>query len=227
MRKLMCAMSLIVLSSGVVHAQTSSAPAGDQSSPTFQRGSEEAVEETTETTPDGKTIRRTRRGKVSNRNGEMRVGEIEDGDVDRVARRQKALNHTVFGFGPFGSSNVGEKQMLYGFSYGKRWEVTTTGEISLDFLGAANGKGSLWNAGLGFNFLPSTSDISPLIGGAFGFGFASPNEGPSAGGFSGQVNAGVRMFRLSEAQMEVVASYTAVFTDKTPGVYGAQLRILF
>lgn len=193
----------------------------------FQSGSENVVEETVEQ-KDGKTVRRIRSGQVRGREGGARVGEIEEGEVNRVARRQKSLSLSSFGFGPYGSSDVGQGRLLYGFSYGHHREVSTTGEITADLLGVFNGHGSFWHGGIGFSFLPLTTNVSPVVGAALGFGWADVNKDKeNVGGFSGQVNLGARLFRLSETQMEILANYTSIFESGSPGVYGVQLRVLY
>lgn len=192
----------------------------------FQRNTEQSTVETWQES-DGKITREVKTGKTRQRQGPARVGEIEEGEIDRVSRRQKSLSLKYFGFGPYGSSKVGDSSLLYGFSYGHRWEVSTTGEITADLLSAINGKGSLWYGGLGFSLLPMTTNISPLVGASVGFGYADGDKNHNTGGFAGQFSAGLRMFRLSETQMEIVGNYTAVFGSGAPGVYGVQIRVLY
>jgi len=47
------------------------------------------------------------------------------------------------------------------------------------------------------------------------------------GGFAGKINGGVRFFRTSDTQMEVLATYMGVFSAHNPGVYGVEIRVLF
>lgn len=194
-------------------------------SSTFQSDSEDGFDEEIEQ-QGNKTIRKVRRGKIRERKGGPAVGEIEEGEVDSIRRRQKSLSHTVLGFGPFGSSNIGDGKMLYGFMVGHHWEVASQAEILLDLLGAFNGDGSFVSGNLGMNFLPLTGAISPFIGGGFGFGAAKGND-ESSSGFSGMVGAGVRFFRLSDVQMDISAVYSGIFANGSLGVFGGQIRILF
>lgn len=197
---------------------------------TFQRNSEGRIEETEEV-KDGKRTRTIRSGKVKQRQGEARVGEIEDDEVSQVERRQKSLHLTSLGFGPFGSTNLGKGALMYGASVGWHWEVTTTGEIVAEIVGAANGNGAMINGALGFNFLPLTGDFSPIIGGEFGAGYGSGKDSGgisrSQGGFSAQGNLGLRLFRLSSTQMEIMGTYTTLLSTSNPNIYGIQLRVLY
>ena len=217
---------LSVLGSNVCFAQSQGSNTKDSDQTLrFEKDSERAVEETV-IQKDGKTLRQMKSGKVRQRQGEARVGEIEDGEIDQISRRQKSWSLSSFGFGPYGSSSIGDSKVMYGFSYGHHWEVATTAELKADVLGVVNSKGSLWHGGLGMSYLPFTTSVSPLIGASLGFGYASGNQ-KNAGGFSGQINLGLRFFRLSETQMEIVANYTGVFDGGSPGVYGMQLRLLY
>ena len=84
----------------------------------FQKNSEHVIEESEETR-DGKRVLKLRSGQVRDRQGSPKVGEIEEGETEQVRRRIKSLALSSFGFGPFISSNVGSKHLLYGVSYGK------------------------------------------------------------------------------------------------------------
>src|SRR5438093_597480 len=92
---------------------------------------------------------------------EPRVGHIEEKDVERISRRQKALHLSTFGIGPYWSSNVGQEHPLYGFSLGRAWEVSTIGEIKWDVMAAFNSHGFYSTTGIGFDYLPMTGEFSP------------------------------------------------------------------
>lgn len=154
------------------------------------------------------------------------VGEIEEPQVRKYQRRHESLNLTSLGFGPFSSSKIGENGILYGFSYGKIWETSDVWEIRGDGLLSINGKGLLVSAGIGPSWIPMTGNFSPFIGGQLGLGYAKGNEDSEAN-FSGQFNVGLKMFRLSNAQMEILGSYTTILSSKNLSVYGLQLRLLY
>ncbi len=191
----------------------------------FQKDSE-VIEEETLIKDNGKQIKTKRVGKARQRKGEMLVGEIEEDEISQIQRRQKSLGFHVFGFGPAGSTNVGDNKMLYHLSYGYHWEVSTKAEITADMLAAGNSQGAFGNAGLGFSYLPARGSISPLIGLALGGGYASGND-LNQSGFTGQLNLGVRMFRLSDTQMEFLTSYTSILAEGNLSLYGLQIRILY
>lgn len=201
----------------------------------FQQNSEEVIEQTETVNPDGTRTKTIRSGKPRT-NKQPTVGNIQDDQIHQIERRQKSLSFTGLGFGPFGSSNVGNSKILYGLSVGHHWEVMTTGEIVLEATGAFNGDGFLLNPALGFNYMPMVTEFSPIIGGEFGYGAAygkDTSDGApvdsktSRGGFSLQANLGLRMFRLASTQMEVMGTYTVILSSPSFSIYGVQLRVLF
>jgi hypothetical protein len=227
MRQLFANILVLMLLSQVSFAQDSKQVQGNETLKTTKRansnslrvesGTEEVIEETTEIR-DGKKVRTIRKS-TSNSQYDESLQEPQ---------RKKAMKNTVFGFGPFGRSTLGEGKLNYGFTWGKRWEVAPKAEISSSLLAVINSDGSVWNGGLGINFIPMATEVSPLIGAELGLGAASGLNGKDGGaGFSGQINAGARMFRSSETQMEVVASYTGVFGVDAPGAYGLMLKVLY
>ncbi len=159
-----------------------------------------------------------------------RVGDIQDEDMDRIERRVRSRQFTSFGFGPFGLSTSAEGGVMYGLSVGRNWEASETGEIRFDVQAAANSASQYFGLNLGYGFMPFTGDISPLLGLQLGGGYAGYKVGDdskNAAGFGGAALAGVRFFRTSDTQLELLGSYSAVFAGDTPGVYGLQLRILY
>jgi hypothetical protein len=158
------------------------------------------------------------------------VGDIHDNEVERINRRVTSHQFSSFGFGPFGSSTSNEGGVMYGLSYGKTWEARETGEIRLDFQGAANSKQQFFSFGLGYGFLPLTGDFSPVLAfelGGGAAGYRKDGDHHSASGFSGGILAGMRFFRTADTQLELMTSYHAVFAKDTPGIFGLQLRILY
>lgn len=191
----------------------------------FQSDSEQVVEETIEQ-KDGKTVRKVRSGKVREREGDAKVGDIESGEVNKYQNRHKALTLSSFGFGPFTSWNTGEGHLLYGLSLGRVWEVNAHWDLRFDLFTAFNSDGAYFSGGFGPSYLFMDGDISPFAGGLIGMGYANGDD-HSSGGFSGQVHVGARMFRLSDKQMEVLLSYAGVFSDVSLSVTGLQLRLLY
>lgn len=198
-----------------------------QTKKSFEPGSETMVEETTE--QDGNTTTRRRvEGRVKPREGKPRVGEIYPGDVGRVKTRVESHRFWSFNFGPFATGSLGSKGVMYGGSIARHYEVSTKADLRFK-VNAAIGdhSGSLTTFGIGASFMPSIEEISPVFGGEFGAGYATGDDISNGGGFAGGVFAGVRFFRTSDVQMEVLASWLAVFTKKTPSVYGLTIGILY
>ncbi len=161
----------------------------------------------------------------------LRVGEIPEGETGKLVRRVKALRLTSIGIGPYGSSKAEGNPLNYGVSLYKHFEAGVNGEILLGLMGAFSSTTTFLFGGVGGSYLFSAEDISPVLGGEFGFGLAhyddkSGNE-VNQGGFGAKVNAGVRFFRTSDAQMEVLATYGGLFTSQTPSFYGLEIRVLF
>ena len=159
-----------------------------------------------------------------------RVGDIRPEEVKRVNTRIESHHFTTFGFGPYGSSTSNKGGMMYGLSYGRTWEGSETGEIRFDINGAANSDSQFFNLGLGYGFIPSTEDISPIIGGELGLGYAGykkDGDSKSRGGFTAGAFGGIRFFRTADTQLELLAKYNAVIAEDSPGVYGIELRLLF
>jgi hypothetical protein len=161
----------------------------------------------------------------------LRVGEINEGDTRKVETRVKSLRLTSVGLGPFGSNQVDGKPLHYGGSVYKHFEAGVNGEILLGAFGAFSSESSFLFAGIGGSYLFSTEDISPILGGEFGLGAAHYNRPSDSsvteGGFAAKLDGGVRFFRTSDTQMEVLASYTGLFSTHNPGVYGVEVRVLF
>ncbi len=181
---------------------------------------------TTTEEKDGKKIETTKTGKVKTRKGEPRVGQIDESEAGKYKTRYKALNLSSFGFGPIYSKNIGDAKVLYGLSVGKIWDLREHWNLKLDFSGAFNSKGSFMTGALGVHYLFNDTDISPFVGGLFGYGYANGNDSDK-GAFSSTAEAGVRFFRLSETQLEIAGTYSTLFVEENLSIYGVQIRILY
>jgi hypothetical protein len=154
------------------------------------------------------------------------VGEIKEEDTAKYQNRHKSLSLTALGFGPYGSSNIGASHLLYGFSGGKIWEVSSHWEIRSDLFIAANGDGSIGTLTVGPAYSYSAGNVSPFLSAQIGFGYADGDTSNSVG-YAGQAQLGVKLFRLSDKQMEAFGSYSRVFESDAHGTYGLQLRLLY
>lgn len=192
----------------------------------YQAGSETVVEKRTEE-KDGVKTETTHSGAVRSRQGEPRVGNIEEGETGKFKRRFEALNLSSFGFGPFfGGNDVGANRVLYGFTLGKIYDLTENWEIRADLLGVFNSDGTYMTVGFGPDYIFTDRNLSPFIGFQLGYGGAHSGDLNQAG-FTGQFNLGIKMFRLSTAQMEVMGTVSKIFTDNGKAVSGFQFRLLY
>lgn len=180
---------------------------------------------------DGGNRNGERRGQNEGRQGGPRVGEINEGETRKLKKRIEALRLTSLGIGPFGSSQVESNPLNYGFSYYKHFEAGVNGEILLGATAAFSGTSSFLFGGVGGNYLFSPEDVSPVAGAEFGLGAAHYTKDSATtineSGFAAKFNGGVRFFRTSDAQMEILASYTTLFSSSHPGFYGVEVRVLF
>ena len=227
MRNINLLVCSLLLVSGSAFAQSESEKSGEAQ---YQDDSAYGTERTIEKKGD-KTIIRERGGKLNERKGGPKVGQINEGETTKIEKRIKSLRLTSLGLGPYGSAQVDGHPMNYGFSYYKHFEAGVHGEILVGTTMAFSGHSSFGIFGVGGNYFFSDEELSPLVGGEFGYGFArydkTASESKSEAGFAGRIEGGLRIFRTSDAQLEFLASYTTVFSSSTPGFYGLEVRILY
>lgn len=199
--------------------------------PEVQPDTETVVRERKTVGDDGSEETEVRSGKVRPaRDGGPRVGEIYAEDQRKVIARVESLNLYSFSFGPGGGTNMNNEAMFYSLSFARHFEVNTNAEIRL---GAATflpsrAKGNFTSMALGASWLISTSDISPIIGAEFGYGFVSAEGRDVTGGFSAGAHAGVRFFRTAKTQLSLeVNAKTLFISGERPYVMGAALGILY
>lgn len=159
------------------------------------------------------------------------VGNISSSDVNRISTRREALHLVGGSFGPTGSQNMESDALYYGVSLTGHWETTEHGEVRLrggaDF--AEDGRSFDVSASIGGAFFLFTHDVSPLVGADVGFGYAAGKGLSDALGFSGGVFAGVRLFRTSKAQLELLVRYHGLMAKNQngrPAFYGMSVGLL-
>jgi hypothetical protein len=158
-----------------------------------------------------------------------RVGEITQEQQFQVRTRVESLNSTSFSFGPSWASDTNNENMYYSVHVGRNWEASVNGEIrlNLDAALASQGTGS-WLAGtIGGAWLFSTSDISPVVGGEFGYGYTHIKNGTDANGFVVGGFAGVRFLRTSTAQLSLEAFVQSILNQENPILSGLRFGIIF
>jgi hypothetical protein len=158
-----------------------------------------------------------------------RVGEITQEQQYQVRTRVESLDSTSFSFGPSWASDTNNENMYYSLHLGRNWEGSVNAEIrlSLDGALASQGTGS-WVAGtIGGAWLFSTNDISPVVGGEFGYGYTHIKNANDANGFVVGGFAGVRFLRTSTAQLSLEAFVQSILNQDNPILSGLRVGILF
>ena len=163
---------------------------------------------------------------------DLRVGEIGIGSVDKVARRQRALSLSGYSFGPARAFHR-DGENLYQVAYTNHREATTQGEVRLR-LGAAaaeDGESYFMNGTVGGAYHFLRTSVSPLVGAEFGLGAAGGEDDGDVGGFVAAALAGVRFFRTSTTQLELLGRCDRLFQDneqdKQATTCGLSLSALF
>lgn len=164
--------------------------------------------------------------------GDLKVGEIPPEEVDKLVTRRKSRKFWSFGVGPFGSKNLGSDSMMYHGTTGYHWEVHTQGEIRTTWdLAFSSDWDALFSTGtIGGVYFLTNSEVSPLAGGEFGFGFADGPSTSSRFSFAGGLFIGVRIFRTADLQLEIDLKYSSIFGENDlglPAAYGGRIVLLF
>lgn len=180
---------------------------------------------------DGSEETEVRSGKVRpRRQGGPRVGEIYNEDTTRVVKRVETLRLFSFSTGPVGAGNLGNSNMFYGLNIASHYEVSPWAEIRLS-AGAAfasQDRGSFTSVGIGGSWFATNENISPLLGGEFGYASVTGVTRDLTGGFQVGVHGGLRFFRVANAQMSLEAfSKMALLNGDKPTIYGLQIGVLF
>jgi hypothetical protein len=178
---------------------------------------------------DGSQVRTHKSGRPRSRSGDLRVGEIQSGDVERIRTRVQSLSLWSVSLGPAYLSKFENNNMFYSLGIAHHWDVSEQAEVRLRFNGAAASKDSGYylGAGIGGAYFFSTTNISPLLGAEFGVGTAGAHDMDTQSGFGGGVFGGVRFFRTATTQLEVLAFYNTIFAKENPGLWGVQLALLY
>lgn len=165
---------------------------------------------------------------------QSRVGELT-ARRDRIVERTQVLKLWSFEFGPSGVNNMNTDQPTYasyGLTLGHHWEVNENAEILANVHTnlPSRGRATFSSFGLGGSWLPSTRDISPVIGAEMGYAYAMIPDASDISGFSVGGHAGLRLFRTSAAQMGIKAYIKSIlFAEGTkwPVDYGLGLSVLY
>lgn len=206
-------------------------PALAQTNDDIESDTEFVQRQKTKTNQDGSQETEIRSGKVRPaRQGDAKVGELYNEDVQRVVKRVEPLNLTSVGIGPVVAGNLGNDAVFYGLALGHHYEVSPWAEIRLSIATAQapEGRGSYTNLGIGASWFSSIEDYSLIFGGEFGLGTVTGVGRDLTSGFQAGVHGGIRLFRTARAQLGVELFAKTVFTkEDKPIVGGAMISAYF
>ena len=141
----------------------------------------------------------------------------EENSPQDLNKKTKSFGLTKFAIGPSWVGNLGEGGQLYSASVGHIYQVMEPAEIRLESSLAWNSKAVLWNLGIGAAWIPSHTNISPVLGGLFGLGASDGKYSSASFGLSGSVLAGIRLFKKADTQLEIMTRYTVIFDRNERG----------
>jgi hypothetical protein len=157
-----------------------------------------------------------------------RVGELRTEDTDRVQRRVETLNLWELGFGGGSGDNMNLDNGLYAFNVARHWEVNPNAEMRATGFLSSSFEGAYSSLSVGGAWLPLTTDISPIVGGDFGLGYAAIDQRGGQSGFALGAFGGARLFRTARAQMSIEGYYRTLLAPGSDArVYGMTLGALF
>ncbi len=157
------------------------------------------------------------------------VGNISYEEQKQVITRVESLSLTSISFGPAFANDMNNDDLFYSLHFGYHWEPSTHAEIRLNVDGALASKneGNWLSGSLGGAWFLLTSDISPVIGAEFGYGYAHIDRVPDASGFMVGGFVGVRLFRTSNAQMSIEYAVQRILDSVDPTMHHIRFGILF
>ena len=163
---------------------------------------------------------------------EVEVGKIKESEVHQLSRRRESLNLWGLSFGPYSVRNMETDELVYAFALTNHREVSERAEIRFRLGAGISEKANAHSASMtiGGAFMPFTGDVTPVMGGEFGFGYAAGKKVDTAAGFAGAGILGLRFFRTSTTHMELTGRYETYAKSNDvgkPATYGVQLAILF
>lgn len=153
----------------------------------------------------------------------------------------KSRRQVMIGFGPAYFSNMNTSSSALGFEAAYNWIINDHFDLGLvsDFAISTDHSDAYAFIGkVTTNYHFATRDISPFLGGGFGYGWASVHDGGSqnnisddtAGGFALSVQGGVKFFRTSDINFSVSAEYTSILDKSSlgnPGIFYLKAGLYF
>ena len=167
---------------------------------------------------------------------DRQVGSIDDDELDQIRRRRRSLSLFGLSFGPFWSSELDSSSMQYGLDLTNHREVSEHGELRIRAGGsfAEDGTVRRGSMSLGGAFFPLRGDFTPVFGAGLGAGSVWGEKirrgKKTLTGFTLSAFGGLRFFRTSDTQMELVGHYELMLKENEygrPATWGASLSIVY
>ena len=176
------------------------------------------------------------------------LSNITKEDQENSNLRIQATKQVFIGFGPGFSSGLNGEGGGFDITAGYHYSLDNNSAIVLSgefYKGKSGDDSSLLNVSLGGVYHFTNQKHSPFVGLGFGYGTAEANDNDKidlsdANGWSGQITAGYKMFRLTNVNLAVMARYTTIFdkvdevdvatgekSDKIPGLLSLNLAIYY
>ncbi|MCB0378441.1 MAG: acyloxyacyl hydrolase [Bdellovibrionales bacterium] len=154
--------------------------------------------------------------------GDQAEEKMQKNNYERVPARKQI----VIGFGPAYFSNMNSAGTGVGVQTGYVWNIDDHVDLGLlaEFaLSLDHGDAHMFNGKIAANYFFASSDVSPFVGAAFGYGYASAHDGlnqiadDSSAGFALSAQLGVKFFRTSTVNLGVSGEYTTIFDGNSIG----------
>ena len=152
---------------------------------------------------------------------EAHVGNVTDEEASQGVQRRPTRPGSLLAFGPAWLGNLKSTGLGYSFGAAHGWDLNSARlKVFTDF--AIQGAAFYLNTAIGVEVFFTDKDITPYLGGDFGFAVAkmdggSFSAGTVVGGFALGIGAGVAFFRTHSVNLEVGARAGILLNDNGVG----------
>lgn len=152
--------------------------------------------------------------------------QAEEQNSSRSLERVEATRQVFLGFGPAFYSEMNSPDTAIGFQAGYFWNINDRIDMGLQTdlaISTVHSEASMFLGKIVGNYFFAVDDISPYVGGGFGYGWANAYDGrksfadDTAGGFALSVRGGAKFFRTSSVNFGLGAEYTRILDESSIG----------
>lgn len=166
-----------------------------------------------------------------------RVNNLTQTESRKNEVRKETERYWYFGLGGFGLRNLEANKVNYNLSIGYVWDMHWYASAKLFWDGTfstGSNKASFNDFGIGGYYFFRDTDITPLATVDFGFGSstksASVTPTEDTDGFVLGLGTGLRLFRLSKTNIELLLRYAVLLKENSQGMpasVGARMSLYF